>query len=96
MVKKPRLILTLVHYIKKQIWDKALENLINSISLKPYYPDAYNEIGEIFYDLSEYEKAIHSHKRAIKQKRNFDDAHHNLGNSYRAIGNYKDAISHIN
>ena len=80
-------------YKKKQIWDKALENLINSVSIKPYYPDAYNEIGKIFYELSEYENAIHSYKRAIKQKKNFDDAYHNLGNSYSAVGKYYDAIS---
>ena len=49
-------------YKKKQIWDKALENLISCVSIKPYYPDAYNEIGKIFYSLSEYANAIHSHK----------------------------------
>ena len=46
--KKAQTYLNIGLLYKNQIWDKALENLINSTLIKPYYPDAYNEIGKIF------------------------------------------------
>ena len=80
-------------YTKKNSLVNALDSFTTSISIKPYYPEAFNEIGKAFYNLFEYEKSIISLSRCIKQKWSFDEAHHNLGNSFRAIGNYVKAIS---
>ena len=70
--------------------DSALENLLNSINLKPDYCEAYNEIGFLYYLKKNFDKAEYYWKEAIKIDENFYGAKFNIGWLELLKENFKD------
>ena len=80
--------------------DLALKYYNKSIELNPKYSEAYNNLGNLYRQRGDYEKAINNYKQAIHFNNNFFIAYYNLGNSFKNIGklseakeNFKKALS---
>jgi tetratricopeptide (TPR) repeat protein len=75
---------------------KAIEYLNNAIKLKPNYAFAYNNRGNAYNDLGQYQRAIEDCNKAIQLKLNNGDAYNNRGTAYCGIGQYQSAIADFN
>ena len=73
-------------------FDKAIKNYEQSISIKPNYPDACNNIGIVFRALGQLEDAVKYYQMAIDIRPSFAEAHNNLGNTYRELGQLNKAL----
>ena len=73
-------------YIAKKIY---LEVLI----IKDDHLGANNNIGLIFKELGEYDKATQHWQKAISIDVSFKDSHFNLGLLYHELGSYKEALN---
>ena len=51
----------------------------NTIKIQPNNEDAHNNLGVVFKDLGEHEKAINCYKKAIEINPNYVNAYNNLG-----------------
>ena len=72
--------------------DQAEVNFHKAIKLKPFFPDALNNLGNVYYKKMDYERSAYYIKRSIKQNNNSSMAFHNLANTQRSMGMYKEAI----
>ena len=73
-------------------FDQAAVNFHKAIQLKPYFPDALNNLGNIYYKKMDYERSSYYLKRSINQSKKNNMAFHNLANTKRSMGMYKEAI----
>jgi tetratricopeptide (TPR) repeat protein len=84
-------------YLKKQLPEKARENLEQALKLKPAYfdtwPDAWNNLGMLAIQAGENGQAIQDFKQAIRLNPNHSIALQNLGNAYRQQGQWLEAQS---
>ncbi|MDC0599574.1 tetratricopeptide repeat protein, partial [Candidatus Pseudothioglobus singularis] len=62
------------------------------IEIDPNFAHAHNNLGNLYKDLGQADKALESYRKAIEIKPNFAHAHNNLGNAFKDLENYKDAI----
>ncbi len=60
--------------------------------LDPNSGQAYNNLGIVYFDQRQFEKAATSYRRAIEIFGGYAEAHNNLGNALRALGKGDDAI----
>lgn len=72
--------------------EKAIEYLNELIKMKPDLVEAYNNRGNAYSDLGQYQLAIEDYFRAIRLKRDYALAYNNRGHAYAAIGKYEWAI----
>ena len=79
----------LEEYFSQNFGYKSLEK---AIKIKPDDHDVYNNMGNAYYDLKEYKKAIECYKKAIELKPDYYDAHYNMGNAYDDLKEYEKAI----
>ena len=71
----------------------AAEKLYNEILKKnPNYVGAYNNLGILYNQYGNNQKAAHYYKKAIQINPNHFDAHNNLGILYNQYGNFKKAV----
>ena len=75
--------------------ENAIEYYTRAIELNPEYADAYNNRGNAYRNLKEYEKAISDYNRAIELNPEDADAYENLSELYITTGNYKSALETI-
>jgi tetratricopeptide (TPR) repeat protein len=73
-------------------FEEAIKNYEKSISIKPDYAEAHNNIGIVFKSLGQLDDAIKYYQKAIKINPNFAEAHNNLGNAYRENDALNDAV----
>lgn len=59
--------ITLALLYTKQ-FELAEESALKTISLKPEYPDAYIDLGKVYYELREFDKSIYWFKEALNKK----------------------------
>jgi tetratricopeptide (TPR) repeat protein len=78
---------------------KAIEYLSNSIKLQPDKASVYNNRGNAYSDLDQYQRAIKDYNDAIRLKPDYADAYNNRGVAYskldqkqRAIEDYSQVI----
>ena len=57
--------------------------------------DIYYNIGNVFLDTHQYQKAITYYQKAISLKPDFINAHHNLGNAFLYLNRLKEAMTHF-
>ena len=62
-------------------FDEAIEAYRKSISLKPDYAEAYNNMGITLKDQNKFEEAIEAYKKSISLKPNYYEAYNNMGGS---------------
>jgi tetratricopeptide (TPR) repeat protein len=90
----------------KALWDenggkftdpaKAIEYLDNAIKLQPDYASAYNNRGNAYTDLRQYQRAIEDYNKAILLKPDYAEAYNNRGDAYYGLGQYERAIEDCN
>lgn len=94
-------------YMKMEEWDKALELYIRLIELKKDDPtylwlfSQYQRIGDCYYHLGEYEKAMDAYQTALAEHRPdlwpiYDRIFAGIGNVHIALGNYDEARNNFN
>ena len=67
--------------------DKEIANYKNAIKLNPNDAVAYANMGNMFADKDDYEKAIECYKKAIEIDPTFREVYNNMGDAYKASGN---------
>lgn len=72
-------------YYKKGEYDRAIEELKNSLKFDPGNENAYYGLGNCYYRKQMYEKAVESYKKAIEINPDFSNAHYGLGTAYSAL-----------
>lgn len=88
--------------------EKSAEDFRKAIELQPNYPEAHNDLGSVFYSMSQEEKnpkiaegllrnALACFNEVIKQKNDFAEAYFNRGLVYAELGQFGfDAVDNIN
>jgi tetratricopeptide (TPR) repeat protein len=76
--------------------EKAIEYLNNAIKLEPGYAGAYDNRGNAYNGLKQYENAIKDFNQAILLKPDLAAAYYNRGNAYNKLGQYEHAIEDYN
>jgi len=74
----------------------AVELIEKAIKVNPNEADFYNNCGEAYLALQNYELAVSRYEQALAIKPDFAGAHNNLGNAYKEMGRLEDAISRYN
>ncbi len=77
---------------KEGDFQSALNSINSAISLCPDYSSAYNNRGNIYFDLGEYEMAKKDYKKAMELRSNFVEACFNLGLVHEKLGNTEKAL----
>ncbi len=72
--------------VKIKLYKKAIE-------IKPDYNAAYNNMGNVYNDLKDYQQAISAYKKAIEIKPDNSAAYNNMGIAYDDLTDYKQAIN---
>lgn len=65
---------------------EAIDEYNRSIRINPSNPAPYCNLGFIYFDINNYEKALQYHKRAIETDRSFANAYYGLALVYRNLG----------
>ena len=74
----------------------ALRDFDTAVSLKPDYPEAYYNRGNLHCLMRQYDKAIEDYTRAIELTANDANAHNNRGMAWHQKGNYQSALANYN
>lgn len=75
---------------------KAIEYLDEAIKLKPDSAEAFNNRGNAYNDLGEYQRAIENYNEAIRLKPQHASAFYNRGFTYDDLGQHQRAIEDYN
>jgi tetratricopeptide (TPR) repeat protein len=79
-------------YLRKGLYQDALENLHSSLVLLPGNVEALVDLGICFSELKETKLSINSLKKAIKLQNNYAPAYYRLGCVYLSINNDNEAV----
>lgn len=69
----------------------TLETWVKAHPKAPDLPDAYYNLGNLYYESGQYEKAIEPLQKAIAGNPSDADAHYTLGNAYDKLKRYAEA-----
>ncbi|MGR3318096.1 MAG: tetratricopeptide repeat protein [Candidatus Anammoxibacter sp.] len=72
-------------YYKKGEYDKAIEELGNSLKLDPSNENAHYGLGNCYYRKQIYDKAVTQYVKSIEINPDFANAHYGLGTAYSAL-----------
>jgi len=76
--------------------NEALYHYNEAIRINPYYADAYNNRGVVYYNRGQYQHAIEDYSKAIRIKPNYTNAYFNRGVVYGGLGQYQLSIEDFN
>jgi tetratricopeptide (TPR) repeat protein len=74
----------------------ALQDFDKAVTLKPDYPEAYYNRGNLHCLMRQYDKAIEDYTHAIELTENDANAHNNRGMAWHQKGNYESALANYN
>jgi len=72
--------------IAKKLYKETLKS-------SPYYEGVHSNLGILYNQLGEHQKAMNCYEKAIKIQPNNSAAYNNLGNTLKELGEYQKAIS---
>jgi tetratricopeptide (TPR) repeat protein len=82
-------------YARNIIW-KSPQTLWEDVLIKsPGNSRAYNNLGVVFKDRGEFDKAIEQFEKSLKADRNYTSVYFNLGDVQYRLGNYENAVSYL-
>ena len=97
---------TAVDWINKAqlLWDgekytnpkKAIEYLNNAIKLQQNNAETYQDLGNAYVNLGQYQRAIENYNKAIGLKQGYADAYNKRGVAYGYNGQYQQAADDFN
>jgi len=79
-------------YLRKGLYQEALENLHASLVLMPGNAEALVDLGICFRELKQTKLSINSFKKSIRIQNNYAPAYYGLGCVYLTLNNDKEAI----
>ena len=74
---------------------EALDHFRKAITLAPYDPVLYNNMGVTFFQIAEMDSAIKSYQTAIRMRPAYSRAYTNLGNAYFSLKDYNLALQAV-
>lgn len=69
--------------------------LLQTIALDPSLKEAYNSLGNIYYQRKTYQRAKSMYQHALGIDAKYVKAHNNLGSTYMRLAMYTNAITHL-
>ncbi|MGH7245597.1 MAG: tetratricopeptide repeat protein, partial [Candidatus Levyibacteriota bacterium] len=70
----------------------AISSMQQAIAVDPTNPQEYINLGGIYYQLGQYDNAIHQFETAITLKQDLANAYYNLGHAYEQKGDLQNAL----
>jgi len=89
------LILSLNTYNRNSIWKDPQTLWQDVINKSPNNARAYNNLGVVFKDRGEFDKAIEQFEKSLNANRNYTAVYFNLGDVQYRLGNYDNAIAYL-
>ncbi len=74
----------------------VIEKLTRALELNPRLFSAHNDLGKVYFDQKNYDKAIGHYLEALKIIPSSLDAHNNLGLAYKNKGDFERAVKEFN
>ena len=65
---------------------QAVKLLEKALELDPKFPEAYFELGKVYFDDQRYQQAIAAFERAVALQPTFPQAYYRLGGAYAKVG----------
>jgi Flp pilus assembly protein TadD len=75
-------------------WDEAVAAFWEAVHLKPDYPDAFNNLGNVLYFQGKLDEAIAAYQEALRLSPDHAGVHGNLGEVLRQRGRMAEALWH--
>lgn len=72
-------------------WPAAVGSFQKAVSLKPAYPEAWNELGYALRNQGRYPESLQAYDEALRLRPNFPEALEYLGEAYVKLGRVEDA-----
>jgi tetratricopeptide (TPR) repeat protein len=72
-------------------WAAAVGAFKKAVTLRPAYPEAWNELGYALRNQGRYPESLAAYDEALRQKPNFPEALEYLGEAYVKLGRMDDA-----
>jgi len=73
--------------------EEAIASFQHALRLNPDYPDAHNNLGNVFYFQKRYAEAVACYEQAIRLRPDFGEAYNNLANSLSCLQRYQEAAT---
>jgi tetratricopeptide (TPR) repeat protein len=73
--------------------DEAKQAYLKALKLRPHFPEAHLNLGNLLFDAKNFRGAAMAYARALKQRPDYAKAHCNLGNALSELGNYTRAVA---
>jgi Flp pilus assembly protein TadD len=89
------LILSLSTYNRNSIWKDSQTLWQDVIKKAPNNARAYNNLGVVFKNQGEFDKAIEQFEKSLSVDRNYTAVYFNLGDVQYRLGNYNDAVAYL-
>ena len=89
------LFLSVGTYSRNIIWKDSQTLWEDVIKKFPYNARAYNNLGVVFKNRKEYDKAIEQFEKTLMANRNYSAAYYNLGDIQYMLGNKENAINYF-
>lgn len=70
----------------------TVASLQQAITLDPYNPSLYIDLGGVYFQLGQYDNALNQFQIAARLKPDFANAYYNLGHAYEAKGDLNNAL----
>jgi tetratricopeptide (TPR) repeat protein len=79
-------------YASKGQLDKAIEQYLTALRLKPDYAEVYSNLARAYASRGQLDKAIEQYLTALRLRPDYAEAHNDLGIAYSSKGRYDMAI----
>ena len=73
--------------------NEAVDLIRQAIALRPNFPQAFNNLGNVLREKGKPQEAIVAYRQAIARKSNYAEAYSNLGNALKDTGQVSEAIA---
>ncbi|MBI4691105.1 MAG: tetratricopeptide repeat protein [Nitrospirae bacterium] len=81
-------------YLAKGLLDEAIKHYQIALKIKPDYPEAHYNLGNVYRNKGWLDKAIEHYQIAIRLKPDYPETHNNLGIAYSQKNRTDKAIEH--
>lgn len=83
-------------YAYLEAYERAMADFTGALQRNPYYPDAYNERGNLLRHEGHVEAAVEDYTAALRLDAKHYAAYYNRALAYEILGNYEAAAADLN
>jgi Tfp pilus assembly protein PilF len=88
-------LLSIGTYTRNIIWKDPQTLWEDVIAKAPNNSRAYNNLGVVFKERKEFDKAIEQFEKSLRANRNYTAVYYNLGDVQYRLGNYEEAVAYF-